>query len=366
MREKRFRNPQYVWFALAALLIALLACGPPQPPTPTPQGTPIAEATTAPPPAVETPTPTATPQEQPTATETPPPLSPTPTVCGYGASFVADVTVPDGTEFAPGAAFTKTWRLRNSGCLNWPAGTKFVFVRGERMGGPDSVPAPAASVGTNVDISVNLTAPSAAGSYRGYWSLEAPDGTRFGQVYVDIKVVVSPTATPTATSTPQTIILTMQPAPLTGNVSSGGCSAQMRAGIAPAGNGIRGLTSFDIHTLQGKTIITATLDLSDYEVDGNPFALEPLIVEQVTFNDVCMEYPNTYNSGNEIVRLARISTAAELATPIDVKSALTAYLGGSPPPSYFQIRIRWKNDDAGPASASMIRWPTMRLIVVYQ
>ncbi len=362
MREKRFRNPASVWFALAALLIALLACGPPlQAPTPTLEGTPISEATTAPPPPT-----TEAPTEQPTATETPPLLSPTPTVCGYSARFVADVTVPDGTEFAPGAAFTKTWRLNNNGCLNWPAGTRLIFVRGERMGGPDSVAAPAASVGTNVEISVNLTAPSAAGDYRGYWSLEAPDGTRFGQVYVDIKVVVGPTATPTATSEPQTLILTMQTHPLTGNVSSGGCSAQVRAGIAPAGNGIRALTSFDIRPLQGKTIITATLDLSSYEVDGNPFALEPLIVEQVMFNDVCMEYPNTYNTGNELVRLARLSTAAELGTPIDVKSALTTYLGSSPTPSYFQIRIRWKNDDAGPASASMIRWPAVRLIVVYQ
>ncbi len=364
MREKRLRNPKIAFSALAALLIALLACGPPlQPPTPTAEGTPIAEVTTPPPaetPLVPTPT-----TEVPLATETPLPLSPTPTVCGYGARFVADVTVPDGTEFAPGATFTKTWRLNNSGCLNWPAGTKLVFVRGERMGGPDSVPAPAASVGTNVEISVNLTAPSAVGAYRGYWSLEAPDGTRFGQVYVDIKVVAGPTVTPTATSEPQTLILNMQSHPLTGNVSSGGCSSAMRAGIAPAGNGIRGLTSFDVRPLQGKTIITATLDLSNYELDGNPFALEPLIVEQVAFVDVCADYPNTYNSGNEIVRLARLSTEAALGTPVDVKSALIAHLSASPGVSFFQIRIRWKNDDAGPASASMIHWPAIRLIVVY-
>ena len=33
-------------------------------------------------------------------------------------AFVADVTVPDGTIFSPGAAFTKTWRLKNAGCMH--------------------------------------------------------------------------------------------------------------------------------------------------------------------------------------------------------------------------------------------------------
>ena len=35
------------------------------------------------------------------------------------AQFVADVTVPDGTTYAPGAAFTKTWRLKNIGTCTW-------------------------------------------------------------------------------------------------------------------------------------------------------------------------------------------------------------------------------------------------------
>ena len=31
------------------------------------------------------------------------------------AEFVADVTVPDGTDFTPGETFVKTWQLRNAG-----------------------------------------------------------------------------------------------------------------------------------------------------------------------------------------------------------------------------------------------------------
>ena len=33
----------------------------------------------------------------------------------YWAQFIADVTIPDGTHFTPGAAFKKTWRIRNIG-----------------------------------------------------------------------------------------------------------------------------------------------------------------------------------------------------------------------------------------------------------
>ena len=31
------------------------------------------------------------------------------------AQFVGDMTIPDGTSFAPGAAMVKTWRLKNIG-----------------------------------------------------------------------------------------------------------------------------------------------------------------------------------------------------------------------------------------------------------
>ena len=37
----------------------------------------------------------------------------------YWAQFVADVTIPDGTNFAPGTAFKKTWRLKNIGTNAW-------------------------------------------------------------------------------------------------------------------------------------------------------------------------------------------------------------------------------------------------------
>ncbi len=131
-----------------------------------------------------------------------PGVTPTATVCTYWASWVEDVTVPDGTEFIAGTEFDKTWRLRSNGCLAWPTGTRLAFLLGDSMGGPANVSVPATAITGTADITVHLTAPSEPGEYTGYWQLQSPDGIYFGpQVWVRI-VVLESTPTPTATPTP--------------------------------------------------------------------------------------------------------------------------------------------------------------------
>lgn len=118
------------------------------------------------------------------------------TYCDW-AKYVADVTVPDGTTFSGGTAFTKTWRLKNNGSCTWTTGYSLVFSSGEKMGGPDAVPLPTTvAPGQTVDISVNLTAPTVGGSYRGFWQLKNASGGLFGigttadkPFWVDIKVL---------------------------------------------------------------------------------------------------------------------------------------------------------------------------------
>ena len=93
------------------------------------------------------------------------------------AQFIADVTVPDGTIFAPGTAFTKTWRLKNIGTCTWTTAYSLVFVSGEQMSGPGSVALPTTvSPGQTVDVSVALVAPASAGTFRGYWQLKNASG----------------------------------------------------------------------------------------------------------------------------------------------------------------------------------------------
>src|SRR5512134_3517432 len=101
--------------------------------------------------------------------------------CTDRAQFIADVTVPDGTRYDPGATFTKTWRLRNIGTCTWTTSYTMVFDSGTQMGSTTSVNLPSNTApGGTVDVSVNMTAPNAAGHYIGYWKFKNANGVIFG------------------------------------------------------------------------------------------------------------------------------------------------------------------------------------------
>ncbi len=131
------------------------------------------------------------------ATNAPQPITPSPTPVCDMAEFIADVTIPDGTNLNPGDAFTKTWRLKNIGTCAWDQTYSLVFENGDQMSGRASIPL-SGIVGPNqeVDLSVDLKAPSDGGSYRGYWRLSngsgvflpVVDGYQGKSFYVDIQV----------------------------------------------------------------------------------------------------------------------------------------------------------------------------------
>lgn len=152
-------------------------------------------------------TPTST-EETPTpasnATDTPPGAATaagTSTPCNL-ASFVSDVTIPDNASVTVNTAFTKTWRLRNVGSCTWTSGYQLVFDSGDQMGGPASQQLTAGSIppGQTVDVSVNLTAPGSAGTYKGNWRLREPGGAIFGlstgPFWVQIKAAAVAANTP--------------------------------------------------------------------------------------------------------------------------------------------------------------------------
>jgi hypothetical protein len=157
------------------------------------------------------------PTNTPGPTPTPAPITPTipPSSCDK-VQFIADVTVPDGTTFAPGATFTKTWRLKNVGSCGWTTSYQLVFFSGEKMGAATSATFPKnVAIGETVDISINLTAPTNPASYRGFWMFKNANGALFGigaqankPWWVDIKVLgvavtpSGPTKTPAPTFTP--------------------------------------------------------------------------------------------------------------------------------------------------------------------
>jgi hypothetical protein len=126
----------------------------------------------------------------PTATRSAPPTP----VCDQ-AQFIRDVTIPDGTIFAPNATFTKTWRIKNSGTCTW-SGYSLVFDSGDSMSGASPTSIGTVSPNQEIDLSVNLTAPATNGSYRGYWRIRNASGvlipvlsgTQGKSFFVDIKV----------------------------------------------------------------------------------------------------------------------------------------------------------------------------------
>ncbi len=183
----------------AGLLLAILACNAPGQMTSTaapPTASQAGEASPTLPPSSITATPV--------ATDTPVPDVPGPGGCTLNSAWVADITIPDNTEIPPGAAFTKTWRVRNSGDCAWEEGTRLVFVSDEPMGGPVAVDVPQVAPGSNTDVSVDFVAPGTPGTYRSTWQMQSTDGVRFGsQIYVQIVVPEEATKEPTAEPTPE-------------------------------------------------------------------------------------------------------------------------------------------------------------------
>lgn len=118
----------------------------------------------------------------------------------YWAQFIADVTIPDGTNFTPGTAFKKTWRLKNIGTCAWNSNdVSLIFDSGEKMGAAASIALPTTvNPGQTVDITVDMTAPSSAGHYFGYWKFKSAQGGVFGigttankSFWVEIRVASS-------------------------------------------------------------------------------------------------------------------------------------------------------------------------------
>ena len=167
-------------------------------PTPVPTDTPTAAPTHTPtrtstPTDTPTPTRTSTPTQTHTPTKTATPTqthtpTPTNTPAVPLAQFMEDVTIPDGTLMEPGQAFTKTWRLKNAGALEWGEGANLGFHDGEQMGGASPVAVPNVQPGETVDISVDLVAPAETGNYTGKWRLFAADGTPMMTITVVIAV----------------------------------------------------------------------------------------------------------------------------------------------------------------------------------
>ena len=202
-------NPDLIYTAAAqtadARLTQIFQSTPsvtPVTPSPTFDATQTAVAQTAV--AVMTQVANATPTSQVTAAAT---TAPTAGTSADKAVFVSDVTIPDGSIIAPGASFVKTWKLQNAGTSTWTTSYSLVFVSGEQMGTIVAVPlTQSVAPGQQVELSVNMAAPTSTGKYQGFWRMKNDAGQLFSDsIYVLINVgsgsgTVAPTTTGSAGS----------------------------------------------------------------------------------------------------------------------------------------------------------------------
>lgn len=126
------------------------------------------------------------------------------------STFVTDVTVPDGTQFAPGTVFTKTWQLKNSGSCAWTSAYGLVFTSNAQMSGNsphlfghlDTSATTTIDPGATMDVTIELTAPAAPGTYTGWWKMINANGVAFGDPFYVQIVVTGEATTATMTMTP--------------------------------------------------------------------------------------------------------------------------------------------------------------------
>jgi len=188
--------------------------------------------------ALPTDTPLSQPTIVPTETSHPQPTN-VPAYCDQ-ATFISDVTIPDGTQLPAGSSFVKTWRIKNNSVCTWTTDYGAIYYGGTQMGPETEVDfAYEVPPGATVDITVDMIAPAAPGHYRSYWMLRDASGVVFGtgshsiyNFFVDIYSVANSTPSPTSTLVvnPPSPTATNTPLPATCNlIYNGSFEQQMLA-----------------------------------------------------------------------------------------------------------------------------------------
>jgi len=302
---------------------------------------------------------------------TTPVASPT-TNCNV-AQFVADVTIPDGTIMAPNQAFTKKWRLKNTGSCTW-TGFNMTFDSGDAMGGPASKPIGTVNPGQEVDLEVNLTAPGTAGNYRGYWRIvtntnvlvPVVNGYQGKSFYVDIKVQNPVTATSTLPPAIAQAVLTGQTGEDGYVTSDGNVFAFPNVGDTDGNQIAQAFVSFDMTAIPGGVTITkVVVDFSGYDTLGSPWALSDGCLRAYVHNYGTVDAAD-YFGGAPSGAVIRWCGAGELSSAFedtDMKPVVQSAVGTS----RLQLRLQFTSPSTNSNGvADMVRFGTVKLTVTYQ
>lgn len=282
-----------------------------------------------------------------------------------------DVTVPDYTLMVPNQVFSKTWRIRNAGTCPWNSSYLLIFDHGDGIGVTtgytQQLTAGVVNSGQTVDLTVNLKAPAANGTYSGYWRLRAPGGVVFGITPAGGTFVVI-IKVPAATSHSVTISSNATPgengtARGDGNVTT----AELITGDSSTNFGLQLFLAFDISGIPGNATITEVkFDLSNSTVFGNPFSyLGCLKVYSVNY-----VVPPAPTSGDFVFGSAPGSedhswcSAVDITTPLadnDFRVALQAKVGTA----RLRYRLQFNTQTNSDNNADAVGFSQVKLIVTY-
>lgn len=116
-------------------------------------------------------------------------VTPTEGPCTSALTFIDDVTVEDGTSFAPGASIDKQWLVSNSGTCDWNPAYKLKWVGGNTLGVAEEQPLYPAKAGTQATLRILFVAPAEPGTYQSTWQAVDQSGNLFGDtVFMEILV----------------------------------------------------------------------------------------------------------------------------------------------------------------------------------
>jgi hypothetical protein len=123
---------------------------------------------------------------------------------------------------------------------------------------------------------------------------------------------------------------------------------------------LRAFFAFDLSSLAGAQITNAQLDLGDFDSGGDPFALDPLYVEEV-------DWGSTLEAGDyglgAAANLDTMNDAGELDNSIDVTGRVASQIssGGNS----FRIRLRFETATNNDGVNDSVNWAgrTARLVV---
>lgn len=155
------------------------------------------------------PKPTATAYRAPTAAvpltplvALPPTQAPTPELvdfptatpaCSNNLSYIADLTIPDGTVVTAGETIDKRWQVKNTGTCNWDQSYRFRLTAGSDLGASNEQALFPARSGIEFPYRILFTAPQESGTYRSAWQAIDPQGQSFGDpVFIEVIVQAAP------------------------------------------------------------------------------------------------------------------------------------------------------------------------------